>query len=93
MGTKLPAGFHNPVAPGAVIFQAMAAFGTAQVGLLYLTVAPRALLFPVVSPPKEKNDNSNGQESKKQKPEKGAVIKITAMPSISPGTRHCVYLG
>ena len=92
MGTKLPAGFYNPVASGAMTFQAMAAFGTAQVGLLHLAVASRALFFPVVSPPQEENYNRNGQEGKNQQPEKGAVIKIPAMPCISPGTRHSAYL-
>ncbi len=48
MGTELPAGFHNPVATRTVTFQAMAAFGTAQKRLLYITAAPGALFFPVV---------------------------------------------
>ena len=93
MGTELPAGFDYPIAPRAVTFQAMAAFGTAQKRLLYITAAPRALFFSVVSPTQEKDDNSDGQQGKEQNPEKGAVIEITAMPCISPGARHCVYLG
>ena len=93
MGAELPAGFHNPVATGTVTFQAMAAFGTAQKGFLYITATPGALFFPVVSSTQEKNDNSDGQQGEEQHPEKEAVIEITAMPGVSPGARHYVYLG
>ena len=93
MGTELPAGLDYPIAPWTVTFQAMAAFGTAQKRLLYFTVAPRALFFSVVSSSQEKDDNRDGQQGKEENPEKGAVIEITAMPCISPGARHCVYLG
>ena len=92
MGTELPAGLDYPIAPWTVTFQAMAAFGTAQKGLFYITVAPRALFFSVVFPSQEKDDNRDGQQGKNQKPEKGALIKIAPMPCISPGTRHCVNL-
>ena len=93
MRTKLPARLNNAVATRTVTFETVPAFGTTQKRLFHITAAPGALFFSVVFRSAEKDDNSNGQEGKKQKPEKGAVIKITAMPNISPGTRHCVYLG
>ncbi len=88
MGAELPAGFHNPVAPGAVTFQAMAAFWTAQKGLFHFAAAPRALFFSVASPAQEKDDNRAGQQEEHRKQEnrtrkKGAgAAKPAAMTKI-----------
>ena len=74
MGTELPAGFHNPVACGAVTFQTMAAFGTAQKGLFHLAAAPRALFLSVASSPQEKNDDRDGQQGEHQEQKDRAWI-------------------
>jgi len=88
MGTELPAGFHNSVAPGTVTFQAMAAFGTAQVGIFHGAATLRTLpFFPGVSPEKQRDHNDQGADQ--QKPEYWREIqKPAGMPSVSPETRH-----
>ena len=88
MGTESPAGFYNSVTPGTMTFQAMAAFGTAQVKIFHCATTLRTLLFfPVVFPEKQSNNNDQGADQQKPEYWRG-IKKPAAMPSVTPHTGH-----